>query len=711
MCRLFRKGLRWWLGEGVGSRGSEIGRRGRNREGRGVMDLASRGMVDMGAREDNGGDLGIGVDGFRGSGRCSVDLVGGEKEWGAVLSPSAFVIPNAAQGLHVLLVDHDTNCLMHMASVLQQKSYKVTTTGHASMALTLIREREFPCDLVIAEVDMPDMSGFTLLNQILLIKQDIAIILMSSNGGMEIAIRALNEGACFFLFKPASPQDLIRVWQHVFSKRGQSTNLSNVAENNKENQTLQIEKSCDEDDNAQTFYRDPNKGKAPCLDEGMKKPKNVVHNKEKLIFGGIDKRPRDGIDLGKRKNVEKFGKEKKDDGNGKRAKDDNLGKMINVEKGRMKKDCDDESSPKKRSPRMTWTAELHEKFLQAYARLGEYKAQPRTILKEMDVPDLERRHVASHLQKHRMQTKKIREKLLKDPPMFESIILGRPTPPLLSLMLTKPSKYFHSLNPSTFGPPKIAYPPPQNNLNRGTAYYQMDRLKSLFSNKPTTNLPRTSSNHYFRANSGNQELPVMNPQLNYVNSGNQELPIMNPLLNSADQSGNQVVYSFGGNNNNNSNIANNNATPSDYNFGINNIDALIESWKNELAGALGSDPKLHQEVDSLAKYNNVVVDPPQSLKNEPPSIGFSTACEELAPAEARDRFNMEEQNYSYEEIAKFFDDSYGGCEGVKGPSSETPKESLANNDNGNVADMMKGFETEDYTEFLNIFSDYEDDLL
>ncbi|KAL6951998.1 hypothetical protein U1Q18_043825 [Sarracenia purpurea var. burkii] len=50
---------------------------------------------------------------------------------------------------------------------------------------------------------------------------------MSLDENMEMARKALNEGACFFLQKPIRRRDIANVWQHVFRKRTSSQKIEN----------------------------------------------------------------------------------------------------------------------------------------------------------------------------------------------------------------------------------------------------------------------------------------------------------------------------------------------------------------------------------------------------------------------------------------------------------------------------------------------------
>ncbi|KAJ8573912.1 hypothetical protein K7X08_010423 [Anisodus acutangulus] len=66
---------------------------------------------------------------------------------------------------------------------------------------------------------------------------------------------------------------------------------------------------------------------------------------------------------------------------------------------------DDASALKK--PRVVWSVELHQQFVQAVHQLGIDKAVPKKILELMNVPGLTRENVASHLQKYRLYLRRL----------------------------------------------------------------------------------------------------------------------------------------------------------------------------------------------------------------------------------------------------------------------------------------------------------------
>ncbi|WOG83734.1 hypothetical protein DCAR_0102912 [Daucus carota subsp. sativus] len=56
---------------------------------------------------------------------------------------------------------------------------------------------------------------------------------------------------------------------------------------------------------------------------------------------------------------------------------------------------------KKRTTKLSWTPRLHSRFVDALLNIGYHKANPKTILEDMNEPGISREQVASHLQKYR----------------------------------------------------------------------------------------------------------------------------------------------------------------------------------------------------------------------------------------------------------------------------------------------------------------------
>ncbi|XP_052204639.1 two-component response regulator ORR26 isoform X2 [Diospyros lotus] len=121
-------------------------------------------------------------------------------------------------GLRVLVVDDDLAWLRILEKMLKKCSYEVTTCCLAREALDLLRERKDGFDIVISDVNMPDMDGFKLLEHVGL-EMDLPVIMMSVDGETSRVMRGVQHGACDYLLKPIRMKELRNIWQHVFRKR------------------------------------------------------------------------------------------------------------------------------------------------------------------------------------------------------------------------------------------------------------------------------------------------------------------------------------------------------------------------------------------------------------------------------------------------------------------------------------------------------------
>ncbi|CAM8914460.1 unnamed protein product [Rhodiola kirilowii] len=121
-------------------------------------------------------------------------------------------------GISVLAVDDDQTCLMWLEHLLKECQYKVTTTLYAREAIEMLRQNKGKYDIVITDVQMPDIDGFQLLETIGL-EMDLPVIMMSMYSDQDYVERGVLHGAVDYLLKPVRHEEIRNIWQHVLRKR------------------------------------------------------------------------------------------------------------------------------------------------------------------------------------------------------------------------------------------------------------------------------------------------------------------------------------------------------------------------------------------------------------------------------------------------------------------------------------------------------------
>ncbi|KAK7265123.1 hypothetical protein RJT34_32739 [Clitoria ternatea] len=245
-------------------------------------------------------------------------------------------------GMRVLAVDDDKTCLKVLENLLRKCQYQVTTTTQSIKALEMLRENRNKFDLVISDVNMPDMDGFKLL-ELVGLEMDLPVI---RYGDRERVMKGVIHGACDYLMKPVRIEELQNIWQHVVRKKIDCMDQKKYAIE---------EKGCN-------MVRE---------DSQVIATENIADQNRKLC-------------LKRKKHCEVEVENEGGQGNGQ----------------------ENEESSNHKKIRLVWDAELHSKFLAAVNQLGIDKAFPKRILDMMNVEGLTRENVASHLQKYRQSLKK-----------------------------------------------------------------------------------------------------------------------------------------------------------------------------------------------------------------------------------------------------------------------------------------------------------------
>ena len=116
----------------------------------------------------------------------------------------------------ILVVDDESTTQDTLGLFLETEGYRVATARSGEEALTRIEEQEF--DVIVADVVMPGVSGFEVLERSRVLNPGAAVILMTGHATVEMAIEALRKGACDYLQKPFVLHDLARCVQRLLRR-------------------------------------------------------------------------------------------------------------------------------------------------------------------------------------------------------------------------------------------------------------------------------------------------------------------------------------------------------------------------------------------------------------------------------------------------------------------------------------------------------------
>ncbi len=112
--------------------------------------------------------------------------------------------------IKILVVDDDSFVRDMLASILETCNYEVETSHNGADALEQAVS-ETDIDLIISDMNMPEMSGLELIEEIRLAELEVPIIILTGNNEISTAIEAMKIGANDYLLKDENIQDTIPI--------------------------------------------------------------------------------------------------------------------------------------------------------------------------------------------------------------------------------------------------------------------------------------------------------------------------------------------------------------------------------------------------------------------------------------------------------------------------------------------------------------------
>ncbi|QQS51907.1 MAG: response regulator transcription factor [Bacteroidota bacterium] len=106
----------------------------------------------------------------------------------------------------ILLVEDDENLGLVTKDFLEMANYEVTLTTNGHMGLELFAENNY--DMVILDVMLPQVDGFSVAEKIRKSNKDIPLIFLTARSMKEDRIKGFNLGADDYITKPFSTEEL-----------------------------------------------------------------------------------------------------------------------------------------------------------------------------------------------------------------------------------------------------------------------------------------------------------------------------------------------------------------------------------------------------------------------------------------------------------------------------------------------------------------------
>ena len=107
----------------------------------------------------------------------------------------------------VLIVDDEPAMLGILERVLSSEGYRILTAQSPAAALKILDAGGV--DLMLSDVEMPEMSGLELLARVRRSHPDVVRILLTGGASFESAVRAINDGEVYrYLTKPFDNAEL-----------------------------------------------------------------------------------------------------------------------------------------------------------------------------------------------------------------------------------------------------------------------------------------------------------------------------------------------------------------------------------------------------------------------------------------------------------------------------------------------------------------------
>lgn len=120
------------------------------------------------------------------------------------------------QQKRILVVDDEENARIGLTRLLAKEGFIVDSVANGFEALNYLRQQEV--NLIVTDINMPEMNGITFLKELNKSFPKSNVIMITAYGGVESYIEAMNLGAFEYINKPVKIDELKSIVKRIFKE-------------------------------------------------------------------------------------------------------------------------------------------------------------------------------------------------------------------------------------------------------------------------------------------------------------------------------------------------------------------------------------------------------------------------------------------------------------------------------------------------------------
>jgi len=102
--------------------------------------------------------------------------------------------------LKILVIDDEKSIRNTLKDILGFEGYQVEIAENGIVGIEMVKSTDY--DIILCDIKMPDMDGIEVLEQIMHLKPESTMVMISGHGTIDTAVEAIKKGAFDFIEKP-----------------------------------------------------------------------------------------------------------------------------------------------------------------------------------------------------------------------------------------------------------------------------------------------------------------------------------------------------------------------------------------------------------------------------------------------------------------------------------------------------------------------------